>query len=139
MTGDMGYLRGEELFWVGRTRERINLHGAKFDPSDFERVLSRVPGLREGCFAAFGVDDEAIGTQRLVLISEVRDSCVTSHAHLTRTIREEIARQLGVTTTEVHLLKQGTMTKTSSGKRRHRFYRQLYLEGGLRPSASIGD
>jgi acyl-CoA synthetase (AMP-forming)/AMP-acid ligase II len=137
ITGDTGYLRGEELFWVGRERERINLHGKKFDPSDFERVLSRIPGLREGCFAAFGIDDEALGTQRLVVVSEVRDSCTTSHADLIQTICEEITKQLGVTTAEVQLLGQGTMTKTSSGKRRHRFYRQVYLDGGLRPVASM--
>src|SRR5439155_12425759 len=38
-TGDLGYKRNGELFWVGRLRERINVYGRKLDPSDFEYLL----------------------------------------------------------------------------------------------------
>lgn len=140
LTGDVGYLRGDELFWVGRERERINLHGKKYDPSDFEEVVFAVPGLREGSFAAFGVDDPELGTQRLVLAVEVRDDAGRPHTSIAREIREGVARRMGVTVGEVLLLPQGTMTKTSSGKRRHRFYRDLYLAGELQPltAAAIG-
>jgi len=130
-TGDYGYMRGKELFWVGRIRERINLHGKKFDPSDFESVLLQIDGLRPGCFAAFGIDDEKIGTQRLVIVSEVRDSNERPLDTVTNDVREQIATHLGIKADEVILLSQGTMTKTSSGKRRHRFYRELYLEGEI--------
>ena len=130
-TGDYGYMRGEEVFWTGRVRERINLHGKKFDPSDFESVLLPIDGLRPGCFAAFGVDDEKIGTQRLVIVSEVRDSNDRSLETVMDDVREQVATHLGIKADEVLLLSQGTMTKTSSGKRRHRFYRELYLDGEI--------
>jgi len=130
-TGDYGYMRGKEVFWTGRVRERINLHGKKFDPSDFESVLLEIDGLRPGCFAAFGVDDEKIGTQRLVIVSEVRDSNDRSLKTVMDDVREQVATHLGIKADEVLLLSQGTMTKTSSGKRRHRFYRELYLDGEI--------
>jgi len=130
-TGDFGYLRGDELFWVGRVRERINLHGKKYDPSDFEAVLLQIEGLRKGCFAAFGVDDEHIGSQRLIIVSEVSDASTRPPESILEEVREEVATHLGARVDEVVLLPQGTMTKTTSGKRRHRFYRELYLNGEL--------
>ncbi len=130
-TGDIGYRRGDELFWVGRGKERINLHGKKYDPSDFERALLGVADLRKGCFAAFGVDDSSLGTQRLVIVSETAKTPARTDEEIVKDIEGEITGQLGITADEILLLPHGTMTKTSSGKRRHRFYRQQYVSGNL--------
>ncbi len=135
-TGDVGYARDGELFWTGRLRERMNLNGKKFDPSDFERVLLAVDGLREGCFAAFGIDDERRGSQRLVIVSEIRDGAARPPEDIMADIRRQIAGTMGLSVSEILLLPQGVMSKTSSGKRRHRFYRELFVQGGLEPVAS---
>jgi acyl-CoA synthetase (AMP-forming)/AMP-acid ligase II len=132
-TGDLGYMRGEELFWVGRVKERINVRGKKMDPSDFEPVLLEISGLRQGCFAAFGVDEEELGTQRIVIISEVREPLSRDRQELRDEIRDRILRKLGVIVDDVVLVQPGTLTKTSSGKRRHRYFKKLYLDGGLKP------
>ena len=130
-TGDLGYLRGDQLFWTGRVRERITIHGKKFDPSDLERVLLQITGLRHGCFAAFGVDDEAAGTQRLIVVSEIQATTTPTHDQITREVRDKVARDLGVPVHEVVLVPSGTLAKTSSGKRRHRAIRDLYRRGEL--------
>lgn len=134
-TGDVGYLRNGELFWTGRLRERMNLNGKKYDPSDFESVLLGVEGLREGCFAAFGIDDPKRGSQRLVIISEVREGAARAPEQVMADVRREIAGIMGLSVSEILLLPQGVMSKTSSGKRRHRFYRELFTRGGLEPLA----
>ena len=138
-TGDLGYVRGNELFWVGRTKERINLHGKKYDPSDFEQALLDVDGLRKGCFAAFGVDDVKLGTQRLVILSETAKDHGRKDEEIVKDLETQVAKQLGLTADEVVLVDHGTMTKTSSGKRRHRFYSQLYESGAVHelPSARV--
>ncbi len=130
LTGDFGYLRAEELFWTGRVRERINIFGKKYDPSDFEAALLEVDGLRAGCFAAFGVDDESTGTQRLVIVTEVSDPKSDPRSLVDRVI-ERVSLRIGVGVDKVILLAKGTMSKTSSGKRRHRHYRELYENGEL--------
>ncbi len=132
-TGDLGYLRGQELFWVGRVRERITVRGKKLDPSEFEAVLFQIPGLRPGCFAAFGADDEALGTQRIVVAAEVREPASRNLGDLSKAIRDKVFLHLGVEVGEVVLVQPGTLTKTSSGKRRHRHFRELYLNGRLSP------
>jgi acyl-CoA synthetase (AMP-forming)/AMP-acid ligase II len=130
-TGDLGYMRGGELFWTGRYRERINVRGVKLDPSDFEPVLLKVAGLRHGNFAAFGVDDPRQGTQRVVLVVEVRQTTDRSEEDMIGDIRAQVFQTLGVNVSEVMLVQEGTITKTSSGKRRHRHFRDLYTNGEL--------
>lgn len=134
-TGDHGYMRGDELFWTGRVKERINIHGNKFDPSEFEAVLNKTDGIREGCFAAFGVDDRKLGTQRLVVVAEVRKTHEDVTDKVIGSVVHNIAQKVGITVSEVLLMSQGTMSKTSSGKRRHRFYRQMYIDETLAPRA----
>jgi acyl-CoA synthetase (AMP-forming)/AMP-acid ligase II len=129
-TGDLGYVRDQELFWVGRVRERITVRGRKLDPSDFEHALLATPGLRPGCFAAFGVDDPVRGTQRIVVVVE-RGDAPRDEGELAAAIRGDVHRQLGVTVDDVVIVRPGTLAKTSSGKRRHRHFRRLYLEGTL--------
>jgi acyl-CoA synthetase (AMP-forming)/AMP-acid ligase II len=130
-TGDLGYLRNGHLFWVGRLRDRITIHGKKVDPSIFESIFASTPGLREGCFAAFGVPDEQLGTERLILVGEVRSPLTESLKKLTATISRKCFLQLGITPGDILLVPPGTLAKTSSGKRRHRHFRKLYLDGGL--------
>jgi len=130
-TSDMGYQRDGELFWTGRKKERINVNGKKYDPSDFEKALLVVDGLRKGCFAAFGVPEPTVGTERLIIVAEKRSGSSVSDQMLKRSVAGSITSHLGVKASEVILLGEGVMTKTSSGKRRHRYYRQLYLNGEL--------
>jgi fatty-acyl-CoA synthase len=130
-TGDLGYLRNGHLFWVGRVRDRITIHGKKIDPSTFESIFASTPGLREGCFAAFGVPDEQLGTERLIMVAEVRSPVTESLKNLAATISRKCFLQLGITPGDIMLVPSGTLAKTSSGKRRHRHFRKLYLDGGL--------
>jgi len=130
-TGDMGYQRDGELYWLGRKKERINLNGKKYDPSDFEKPLLAVDGLRKGCFAAFAVPEPNAGTDRLIIVAEKRSNNDMSDKMLMRSVAGSISSHLGVKASEVILLGEGTMTKTSSGKRRHRYYRELYMSGDL--------
>lgn len=130
-TGDLGYMRDGEVFWVGRGRERINVRGKKLDPSDFETVLFDIDGLRQGCFAAFGVEDPRLGTQQIVVVSEVRQPTGRPLGDIAADIREQAFRRLDVKVADVRLVEPGTLGKTSSGKRRHNRFRQLYEAGEL--------
>ena len=131
LTGDLGYMRDGELFWTGRARERITIRGKKLDPSDFEPALFEVADLRKGCFAAFGVDDSDQGTQKIVVLSEVREPVQRSLEDIAGDVRDATMTHLGVNVADVVLVEPGTLTKTSSGKRRHRHFSQMYLDGDL--------
>ena len=131
LTGDLGYIRHNNLFWVGRVKERITIRGKKLDPSDFEPVLFDIDGLRKGCFVVFGVDDTKTGTQKIVVVSEVKQPTERSLSDINAQILKECYLRLGLTVNEVRLLRPGTLAKTSSGKRRHRHFKHLYEKGAL--------
>lgn len=130
-TGDLGYLRNGEFFWTGRAKERIAVRGRKIDPSDFEAALLKIADLRTGSFAAFGTDDARLGTQRVVIISEVRDEREQSADDIKAAVKQAVFERLGVGVDDVVLVSQGTLTKTSSGKRRHRHFAEMYERGDL--------
>jgi acyl-CoA synthetase (AMP-forming)/AMP-acid ligase II len=137
-TGDLGYLRDGELFWTGRVRERITVRGKKIDPSEFERILFRIEGLRPGCFVAFGIADPARGTERPVVVCEVQDPAGRALAEIAADIHQAANAELGLMLEDVVLVEKGTLAKTSSGKRRHRHFREVYQSGGLHSLHTAG-
>jgi acyl-CoA synthetase (AMP-forming)/AMP-acid ligase II len=130
-TGDLGYVRDGELYWVGRSRERITVRGKKIDPSEFERMLFGIEGLRPGCFAAFGVADAGLGTERPVVVAELQDPGARPYPEIAADIHAAANAELGLMLADVVLVEKGTLAKTSSGKRRHRHFREIYENGGL--------
>jgi acyl-CoA synthetase (AMP-forming)/AMP-acid ligase II len=132
-TGDLGYLRDGELFWVGRLPEQIVMYGQKYYPSDLQEVFTGIPDIRPGRFGAFGVDDPAAGTQQLVVAAEVTDLDLEAMLRAAAEIRRRILRQWGVGAAKVLLMPKGALSKTSSGKQRHRHLRDQYLQGAIAP------
>jgi long-chain acyl-CoA synthetase len=68
LTGDKGYLRGNQLFLAGRVGEIINAAGIKVDPARVEAVAFGFPGITDA--AAFGyTDPSGLSTVALVFVS----------------------------------------------------------------------
>lgn len=53
-TADLGEIRGDNVYWLGRAGDRINVAGRKVHPDRIEEVLNRCPGIRRSL--VFGVD-----------------------------------------------------------------------------------
>jgi amino acid adenylation domain-containing protein/non-ribosomal peptide synthase protein (TIGR01720 family) len=134
-TGDLGFLADGELFVTGRLKDLLILRGRNHYPQDLERSAeSSHPGLRPGASAAFAVDAEGGGEERLVLVCEVerRAQLRTEElAAVAQAVRRAVAEEHGVAVSGVALLRTGTIPKTSSGKIRRRECRARYLSGGL--------
>ncbi len=63
-----------DLFVTGRQKDLIIKAGRNLYPQEVEEIVGAVTGIRKGCVAAFGVHDAAIGTERLVVIAESRET-----------------------------------------------------------------
>ncbi len=55
-----------------------------------------------------------------------------------RSHREKVIEDLGIVLDDILLVGPGRLPKTSSGKRRHRHFRDLYLQGRLEHVSSSG-
>jgi fatty-acyl-CoA synthase len=127
-TGDQGYLVEGHLFFVSRSKDLIVIGGEKYTPHDVEAAINRVAGVREGCAIAFGVMNEAQGTEELGAVVETKDSTPEEQEALAAEIRREVDRSIGLGIRHLHLVPPGGINKTSSGKLARRATRARYPE-----------
>lgn len=130
-TGDLGFMRGNELFFTGRLKEIIIIHGQNFYPQDIERTVEESHhALRQHCGAAFSVDVH--GEEKLVVAFEVlRKFRDINFEEVFTSIRQAIAEAHDLPTHSIVLIKPKTMPKTTSGKLQRRGCRAQFLEGSL--------
>jgi fatty-acyl-CoA synthase len=115
-TGDFGYKVGEEIFVCGRKKELIIVGGKNIYPMDLEELAMQVKGVHAGRTVAFGVFNEEIGTEDVVLIAEVDSTDPTELQRIKDEIRQIVTRGSAVTLRFVQLVGKKWLIKTSSGK-----------------------
>ena len=93
--------------------------------------MAAIDGVRKGCVAVFGAADAALGTERLVVVAETRETETTARDRLQQDILEAVSDALGVPPDTVALARPGAVLKTSSGKVRRSATRDAYLAGAL--------
>jgi acyl-CoA synthetase (AMP-forming)/AMP-acid ligase II/acyl carrier protein len=130
-TGDLGFLRGGQLFVTGRKKDVIIIRGRNYYPEDIERSVEQAhEAFRPGHCAAFSVDVE--NRERLVVVQEIepRRRHLDAEAPL-RAIRRAIASDHELEIHAIVLAKAAAIPKTSSGKTRRSACREIYLNGQL--------
>jgi len=115
-SGDMGYLTDGHLFITGRKKDLIIIAGKNYYPQDIERIVCSIPGIYPGRSVALGLDDPAIGTQRLIVLAEVREKSLVDDPRLGAAVRKTLAGELDCVIDDLRLLPHMWLLKTSSGK-----------------------
>ena len=126
-SGDLGYLKDGELFVTGRAKDLVIVGGRNIYPQDVELVAERVPGVIAGRVVAFGVPDEALGTEAIVVLAE-SDAEGGATAAVKRGIHDAVAAATEVVPHDVRIVAPRTLRKSSSGKIARGENRRLYLE-----------
>ena len=134
-SGDLGYLADRELFLTGRRKDVVIKGGRNIYPHEVEAVVASVDGVRKGCLAVFGVTDAALGTERLVVVAETRETDPAARDRLQQRVLEAVADGVGIPPDTVVLARPGAVLKTSSGKVRRSETRDAYLAGTLNRAA----
>jgi hypothetical protein len=75
-----------------------------------------IPGIYPGRSVALGLDDPAIGTQRLIVLAEVREKSLEDDPRLGAEVRKALAGELDCVIDDLRLLPHMWLLKTSSGK-----------------------
>jgi phthiocerol/phenolphthiocerol synthesis type-I polyketide synthase C len=134
-TGDLGFLRGGELFVAGRLKELIVLRGVNLYPEDLEQTACSAHAAVVPYGAAvvqIEIDDE----QRLLVAAEIaREHRQASHDEVIAAIRQAITAEHEVRTDVVVLLPPMSLPRTSSGKVQRTKCGELYVAGELPVSA----
>jgi len=130
-TGDLGYLADGELFVTARIKDVIIKGGRNLYPQEVEEIASEVEGVRRGCVAAFGVSDQRLGTEKLVVVAETRVTNRLLQDEIEAQILSRVDAHLGLPPDVVRLVAPQTVPKTSSGKIRRDACKQMYLREQL--------
>jgi acyl-CoA synthetase (AMP-forming)/AMP-acid ligase II/alkylation response protein AidB-like acyl-CoA dehydrogenase/acyl carrier protein len=136
-TGDLGFLKGGELFVTGRLKEVLKVRGRTHYPEDIElSVALSHAALAPHRIAAFSVDCD--GEEQLVVAAEVRRSHAEGldSGEVLAAVRRRVLDDHGLHLAALVPLKPRSLPVTSSGKLKRRACRQGYLDGELAVLAS---
>ncbi len=128
-TGDVGVILDRELYVTGRKKDLVIVAGHNVHPHDVEESVGAMPGMKPGRVVVFGIEDETLGTERLVLLAEVHDEVEPNQsADLKERIRAHVSSVFGCAAYDVRLLRERALLKSTSGKLSRSRNRALYLE-----------
>ena len=133
LTGDLGYVDAQgELFVTGRKKDIIIVCGKNVYPQDVEYVASAVDGVYPGRVVAFGIWNEEMGSEDLiVLIERVHEFAPTS---LKIAVQKAVQDEVGIVPKRVEILEHMSLVKTSSGKISRSRNREIYKAKGFKVS-----
>ena len=101
--------------------------GANVHPLDVEEIVSRVTHIKPGRVVAFAAFDEALQTERLVVLAEADENCFAP-AQMLSEARQRLQAAFNVTNFEVELVPPGWLIKSSAGKIARRANREQWLK-----------
>ena len=128
-SGDLAFRSHGELFITGRAKDLIIKAGRRLVPQEIEEAAGSIDGIREGCVAAFGVVDERIGTERLIVLAESHATSAPERNRLADAVVARVSEVVGVPPDVVAIVAPGAVPKTPSGKIRHAAARASFETG----------
>lgn len=135
-TGDLAFLHEGQLYVTGRIKDLLILNGRNVYPTDLERDVERLAGIRAGCVAAVSVPWG--GSEGAVVLAEVARTASPA-PDLVEHVRQVLAERHQVVPVAVVLVAQGALPKTSSGKLQRYACRDAFLDGSLQALAEWRD
>lgn len=130
-TGDLGFVRGGELFVVGRLKDLIIVLGRNHYPHDLEATVERShAALRAGGAAAFSLvrdGSEGVGIAVEIAAEHRGGDLAAIGAAIVSAVWDEHE----VRVSQLALIAPRSLPKTSSGKVRRRHTRELLLRDEL--------
>lgn len=128
LTGDYGYMRHGEVFVSGRKKDLIIVGGKNVYPQDLEALSYEVPGVHPGRSVAFGIFNEEIGTEDVILVVEADVEDVQEREQLADQIRAHVTHRSAIALRHVKIVGPRWILKTSSGKTARRANREKFLK-----------
>ncbi|MDP3268523.1 MAG: SDR family NAD(P)-dependent oxidoreductase [Legionella sp.] len=130
-TGDLGFIRGDQLYTTGRQKDLLIIDGRNIYPQDLEDCVDLAHEyIKPSCTAAFSVDT---GTREaLVICAEIQRTAVKKDlSKVIPALRHAIASQFEIAVDKIKLLKPGYSFKTTSGKIKRTATKNAYLKDEL--------
>jgi acyl-CoA synthetase (AMP-forming)/AMP-acid ligase II len=133
-TGDLGFLRDDELFVTGRCKDLVIIRGDNYYPNDIEETVQGChPALLSGRGAVFTAPPSEGAADQLVVVQETNRDRI-GEAELTEivdAIQAALTEHHGITAQSVILVAPMQIPTTSSGKIQRGLCKQQFLDRTL--------
>ena len=132
-SGDRGFIRGGQLFVIGRCHDLVVLGGAHYYPYDIEATVAAChPLLVSGRGAVFTVAPPSGGAEQLVVVQEVsRRVSDTKYADLFHLIQAGLTEHHDIQADSILLVASMRLPTTPDGAIQRSACRDHYLDGEL--------
>jgi len=127
LTGDLGYIANGELYITGRKKDLIIVGGKNIYPQDIEAIAYSVEGVYPGRAVAFGVFNNEMGTEEVIVIAESEETDPSNRSKIADKVRLAINQSSDIVVRKVLIVERGWLVKTSSGKIARLTNREKYL------------
>lgn len=125
-SGDLGFLYNSELYITGRIKDLIIIHGMNYYPQDIEHTVNHTHPLRS---IAFSIDLN--DTEKLVIVAELKINKEENYRQICAAIADAIMTQHELSVHSINLIASHTLPKTTSGKLRRRYTKELFESNQL--------
>jgi acyl-CoA synthetase (AMP-forming)/AMP-acid ligase II len=127
LTGDLGFIDDQgEIFVTGRKKDVIIVNGKNIFPHDIESAVSGIVGVYPGRAVAFGIWNDEIGSEDLIVIAERKEGEPTTNLKIA--IQKAVLEEIGIVPKRVEILEHMSLVKTSSGKLSRSRNKELYQD-----------
>lgn len=132
LTGDLGFLADGELYIYGRSDDRFSIGGRKIVPADVELDVEGLCFIGPGRSLLFSVDDaDPDRSQKILLVESAKGWSMDQRTVRITEIRRMTLEKYGFVPSDIVLVPRGMLEKTSSGKKRTKVVKQLWIEGKI--------
>ncbi|HVV68847.1 MAG TPA: amino acid adenylation domain-containing protein [Gammaproteobacteria bacterium] len=131
-TGDLGFIKDQNLYVTGRIKDLIIIHGVNYYPQDIEYTVENCHAqIRYGCCAVFPI---TVGTvEHLVVVCEVdRLKDEADYVSVCQSIHRAVIDHHQLAVYSIVLISPKSLPKTTSGKKRRRETKTLFQEHKLK-------
>lgn len=128
-TGDLGFLRDNEVYICGRTKDLVIVHGKNYYFHDIEEIVSGIEPVIPGRVVAIGIADAVSGSEEVLILAETPELDNDGALQLKRNIKRAVFDGLELMPKTVEFVPAKWLIKTTSGKisryDNHRKYKEL--------------
>lgn len=128
-TGDLGFIKEQQLYIIGREKEVIIINGKNYHPVDLEwAIKKKIPDLT---FPICVFSSELEQQEKIIVVQEIEKGSDVEYKNLSQKILNSVAEAYMLEIHEIYLINKGTIPKTGSGKIQRKNCKKLYQKGEL--------
>lgn len=131
-TGDLGFIKDQNVYVTGRLKDLIIIRGLNFFPSDIENIVDKChPSLQPNSCAAFSINNE--NNEKLVIVQEIKRSHFNNYNkdEIFNSIIKAVSDSFGLAIHSIVIIRPMSIPKTSSGKIKRQEIKNLFLKDKL--------